>query len=76
MARPQPDPRTPADRPGRWAPWWIYLVVLLGANYLRSWLMPVGTVPEVAVVAIGLAQAAVLFVVVTALWRVARRPRR
>ena len=24
----------------KWAPWWIYLIVILGANYLRHALMP------------------------------------
>lgn len=57
----------------KWAPWWVYLIVLLGANYLRAYLMPAGTLPEPVIVAIALVQAAVLFVIVTAIWRETRR---
>ncbi len=78
METPNPAPRPPHPDtdPARWAPWWLYVVVLLGANYLRAGLLPVGTVPEPVVVVIALAQAAVLFVLVTALWRQVRRRRR
>lgn len=73
-----PPPPTAAEKPprssGRWAPWWVYLVVLLPANQLRAWVMPVGLVPEPVVVVVALAQAAVLFVTVTALWRATRPP--
>ena len=65
-----------AGEPVRWAPWWLYLLVLLGANYLRASVMPVGTVPEPVVVVIALAQATVLFLVITALWRLTHRSRR
>ncbi len=57
----------------RWAPWWWYAVVILGVNYLRQLVVPVGTVPEWAVVVIVLATSAVLFVAVTAAYRVSRR---
>lgn len=63
------DDHTTSDR---WAPWWIYLVVLLGANFLRSWLLPTGHLPVVAAVLIALGQAAVLFVLITVIWRSAR----
>lgn len=69
-------PAHASGEPVRWAPWWLYLIVLLGANYLRASLMPVGTVPEPVVVVIALAQATVLFLVVTALWRLTHRARR
>lgn len=59
----------------RWAPWWLYLVVLLGANYVRAALLPVGTVPEPVVVIVALAQAALLFAGITAGWRFLRRSR-
>jgi hypothetical protein len=58
-------PKGPVDRSGPWAPWWWYLVAILGANYLRQLVMPVGTVSEWAVVLIVVAMSAVLFVVVT-----------
>lgn len=70
---PQVESARPVGQPGRWAPWWLYLLVLLGANYLRAALLPVGTVPEPVVVVIALAQATVLFVVITALWRLTQR---
>jgi hypothetical protein len=57
----------------QWAPWWWYAVVILGVNYLRQLVVPVGTVPEWAVVLIVLATSAVLFVAVTAAYRVSRR---
>lgn len=62
------DPRTPST--SRWAPWWVYLVVLLGANYLRAAAIR-GSDPMLHVVtALGLA--AILFLAVTALWRASR----
>lgn len=57
----------------RWAPWWIYLIVLLGANYLRSMVLPGDSLPLPATVAIAVGQAAILFVIATAIWRLARR---
>lgn len=72
---PQVGSVRPAGEPGRWAPWWLYLLVLLGANYLRAVLLPVGTVPEPVVVVIALGQATVLFAVITALWRWTHRSR-
>jgi hypothetical protein len=60
----------------RWAPWWIYLIVLLGANYLRQLVMPFGTIPEWAVVLVVLAGSVVLFGVVTVTYRAVRDTRR
>lgn len=60
---------TQASDTSRWAPWWLYLIVLAGANYLRSHLLPMQDSPTVMVVAIAGGQAALLFFVVTALWR-------
>ncbi|QWF22210.1 hypothetical protein KM427_00195 [Nocardioides sp. LMS-CY] len=57
----------------KWAPWWIYLIVLLGANYARSAVLPGDSLPLPAIVAIAVGQAAVLFVIITAIWRVTRR---
>lgn len=67
-----PAPRRPAASKA-WAPWWIYLMVLLGANYLRIYLLSGSglSVPVGAIIAI--VQAAILFVLVTAIWRTTRR---
>lgn len=71
------DPHTPGQTPprsdsDRWAPWWVYLVVLLGANYLRAFLMADVPLPPPATAAIALGQAGLLFIVVTAVWRMTR----
>jgi uncharacterized membrane protein YqhA len=50
------------------------VVTILGVNYLRQVVMPVGTVPEWAVVLIVVAMAAALFVAVT--WAYRRRSSR
>lgn len=68
------DPRT--ERPTsnkKWAPWWIYVVVLLGANYLRVYFMQGSSLPEPVVVVIAIAQAILLFVIITELWRYTQR---
>jgi hypothetical protein len=57
----------------RWAPWWVYLVPILGINYLRQVVLPFGTVPEVVDVVLALSIAAVLFVAITAAYRAYRR---
>ncbi|MGH8776268.1 MAG: hypothetical protein ACRDWI_14270 [Jiangellaceae bacterium] len=57
----------------RWAPWWWYVVVMLGVNYLRQMIMPVGTVPEGAVVLIAVSISVVLFVAITAVHRTVNR---
>jgi hypothetical protein len=56
-----------------WAPWSVYVGVILGVNYLRQLVMPVGTVPERAVVLIILALSAALFVAGTAVYRAGAR---
>jgi OPT oligopeptide transporter protein len=62
-----------AEKSDRWAPWWWYVAIILGVNYLRQGIMPVGTVPEWAVVLIALAISAVLFVVITMVYRGTRQ---
>ena len=52
----------------RWAPWWIYLVIIVGANYLRRAVSADGGAPAVRVVVV-LAVSAVLFVVITVVYR-------
>lgn len=74
-ARPDPTPNKPKPS-GRWAPWWIYLIVLLGANYLRNFLLPGDSLPAPAIFVIAIGQAAVLFVIITAIWRATRRGER
>jgi hypothetical protein len=56
-----------------WAPWWVYLVIIVGANSLRRAALPDGSTPTVRV-ALALAVSAVLFVIITTTYRaVARR---
>lgn len=66
---------TASNKPAtaKWAPWWIYLIVLLGANYVRSYFLPGGSMPLPVTAAIALGQAALLFLIVTALWRATHR---
>lgn len=59
----------------KWAPWWIYLIVLLGANYLRSYFIPGSSLPLPVIAVIAIGQAALLFVIVTAIWRATRHDR-
>lgn len=61
---------------GKWAPWWIYLIVLLGANYVRGYFLPGSSLPLPVTAMIAIGQAAVLFVIVTAIWRAARHSNR
>ena len=56
----------------RWAPWWVYLAVILGANYLWRAVLADGGNPAVHAV-VTLAVSVVLFVVVTAVHRTATR---
>jgi len=52
----------------RWAPWWVYFVIIVGANYLRRALLPDGGTPALRVV-IALALSAVLFAAITIIYR-------
>ena len=51
-----------------WAPWWAYLVVIVGANYLRRAVLPDGSTPALRVV-VALAFSAALFITITAIYR-------
>ncbi|CAN5332239.1 hypothetical protein BH24ACT9_BH24ACT9_12950 [soil metagenome] len=53
----------------------MYLIIILGANYLRQAILPFGTVPEWAVVLIAVTVSVILFVAITAVYRVANRQR-
>ncbi len=66
------DARGPAPS-RRWAPWWLYLVILLGANYARNGLVSTDSLPVPIVVVIALAQAGLLFLLITAVWRSVHR---
>jgi hypothetical protein len=59
---------------GRWAPWWVYVVVIVGANVAKQQLIG-GRVSDVANVAITLAVAGVLVALITALYRRLQRSR-
>jgi hypothetical protein len=62
------------DRPTttNWAPWWLYLMVIIGANYLRRGVTPDGDTPALSVV-IALAFSAALFVGITVVYRAVTR---
>ncbi len=62
-----------AKETNRWAPWWVYLVVILGVNSLRQVVMPAGTLPEWAVVLIALVSSAFLFGAITVVYRASGR---
>ncbi|MFG1842578.1 hypothetical protein ACLQ29_21835 [Micromonospora sp. DT228] len=55
------------EQNGRWAPWWVYLCVILGSNYVKQYLvqdLPVAVNAAITVVLVG-----TLFVVITAVYR-------
>ena len=54
----------------KWAPWWLYLVIIVGANYLRRAVLPDGSTPATRVV-VALAVSAVLFLAITIIYRAA-----
>jgi hypothetical protein len=64
----QRQPREPAPRSTTWAPWWIYLVAIVGANAVRRAVVGDLGAPAVRVV-VALAFSAALFVAVTAIHR-------
>jgi membrane protein implicated in regulation of membrane protease activity len=54
----------------RWAPWWVYVIAIAGANYLRQVVVPTGrTAVDVALFA---GVAVVVAIVVTAAFRATR----
>ena len=52
----------------KWAPWWIYLVIIVGANYLRRAVVADGGAPAVRTI-VALALSATLFIVITIVYR-------
>lgn len=58
----------------RWAPWWLYVVLIVAGNWARQAVLPPDTVPTWGNATLALATAATLFVLITVLHRVLRRP--
>ncbi|HWM21405.1 MAG TPA: hypothetical protein VNO51_17055 [Ilumatobacteraceae bacterium] len=56
----------------KWAPWWVYFVIIVGANYVRRGTSPDGSSPEIRVV-IALGFSAALCVIITLIYRAAAR---
>jgi hypothetical protein len=52
---------------GRWAPWWVYVVIIVPANYVKQYVVedwPVGANVAITLVLVGL-----LFFGITAVYR-------
>jgi hypothetical protein len=56
----------------RWGPWWAYAVPLFVLNVLRQAILPPGEVGDAASIGLFAATAAVVFLVVTAAYRMTR----
>jgi hypothetical protein len=59
---------------GRWAPWWVYIVMIVGANVAKQQLIG-GRVSDIANVAITLAMVGALVALITAAYRALQRSR-
>ncbi|CAO5150459.1 conserved hypothetical protein [Frankia sp. AiPs1] len=59
---------------GRWAPWYVYVVIIVGANLAKQKLIE--DFPVVANAAITLALVGVLFLLITAVYRSISSPNR
>lgn len=66
---PERDRTPPAPKTRRWAPWWVYVVVIVGAGYARQFVVPASALPGWGDVVLAFGLAAVLFVIVTAVFR-------
>ncbi|MFG1894211.1 hypothetical protein ACGFIP_09365 [Micromonospora zamorensis] len=56
---------------GKWAPWWIYVPVILGSNYVKQYLvqdLPVAVNAVITLVLVG-----TLFLIITVVYRRMRR---
>lgn len=51
----------------KWAPWWLYLVIILGSNYVKQYLARDLSVAVNAAITVVLAGS--LFLLITAVWR-------
>lgn len=64
-----------SEHPGtgdKWAPWWLYLAVIVPANYLRRAVLPESSVPAPDVL-VAITFSVLLFAVITVVYRAARR---
>ncbi|MBO3741862.1 hypothetical protein [Actinoplanes flavus] len=63
-----------AKRPGerKWAPWWVYVVVIVGANYGKQYYAE--DIPVAVNAAITIVLVTTLFLGITAVYRGLRRP--
>ncbi|PYC65376.1 hypothetical protein C7C45_28875 [Micromonospora arborensis] len=52
---------------GKWAPWWIYVPVILGSNYVKQYL--VQDLPVAVNAAITLVLVGTLFLLITVVYR-------
>lgn len=55
--------------PSRWAPWWAYVLAIASVNILRQVAVPPEEVGDAVSVALFVATAAIIAVVVTAVYR-------
>ncbi|MFJ6671335.1 hypothetical protein ACIQMJ_09545 [Actinosynnema sp. NPDC091369] len=53
---------------GRWAPWWVYVVLIVGCNLIKQYFIG-GKVSDVANVAITVAMVGALIFAITAVYR-------
>ncbi|MGW4094117.1 hypothetical protein [Nocardia sp. NPDC004750] len=60
---------------GRWAPWWVYVVVIVVANLIKQHFIG-GKVPDVANVAITVVMIGALIFLITAAYRLMSASRR
>ena len=60
------------EKPGndRWAPWWVYVVLMVGSNYVKQHFAQ--ALPVAVNAAITLALAGSLFLLITAVYRSTR----
>jgi hypothetical protein len=52
---------------GRWAPWWLYVVIIVGSNYVKQYFVqdwPVAVNAAITLVLVG-----ILFLGITAVYR-------
>ena len=62
------QPQEQAMTSTKWAPWWIYLVIIVGANYLRRAVSADAGTSALRVV-VALAVSAALFIMITVVYR-------
>ena len=56
----------------KWAPWWLYVVIIVDANYLRWAALDESSTPTMRFV-VALAFSAALFAVITVVYRATHR---